>query len=472
MKILLIRPWVNKKITTVKNFLFGEPLGIECVSTILKEQGNEVLLADFMVEQNAKVSTYLENFNPDIVGITSQCTDVENVLEIAKQVKSFNSNIVVIVGGVQAMVYPNSFFDENVDHVFKSTTRANYKTLIEHIKRKDILLDAIDGIYSKSLKFKNEKEFCYNEYIVPDTESTKRYRKQYRYVGFQPCAVIQTSFGCRNRCRFCVRWKLEGPMLREVDINEIVEQIGSLDEDYVMICDNDFLITEERLIKFCDLLEEKNIQKKYICYGSVNSILEKEYLFERLSKNGLVAVIVGYESFDDTQLKKYNKSATTDENLKATEILRKNKIACWGSFILHPDWDKSDFKKLNNYKKMLKPELLTFSPLNPHPLTPLFNEYKDRLLYDEEDYDKWNFGDVLIMPSKMSLKEYYWEVLKFTFGVNLNLHSVKYTLKAFPISNTLRMLFGFNTLISVYIKNFLNADKRERDLKNKLLGKV
>lgn len=467
MKILLIRPWVNKKITTVKNFLFGEPLGIECVSTILKEQGNEVLLADFMVEQNAKVSTYLESFKPDIVGITSQCTDVENVLEIAKQVKSFDQNITVIVGGVQAMVYPNSFFNENVDHIFKSTTRANYKALIDHIKRKDKLLDAIDGIYSKSLGYKNDKEFCYNEYVVPDTKSTQRYRKQYRYVGFQPCAVIQTSFGCRNRCRFCVRWKLEGPVLREIDINEIVEQINSLDEDYIMICDNDFLITEQRLIQFCDLLEAKNIRKKYICYGSVNSILEKEYLFERLAKNGLVAVIVGYESFDNTQLQKYNKSATTDENLIATEILRKNKIAAWGSFILHPDWDKSDFKKLNKYKKMLKPELLTFSPLNPHPLTPLFNEYKDRLLYDEEDYDKWNFGDVLIMPSKMSLKAYYWEVLKFTFGVNLNLHSVKYTLKTFPIGNTMRMLFGFNTLISVYIKNFLNAGKREKEIKIK-----
>ena len=31
MRVLLVRPWVNKKITTVKNFLFGEPLGVECV---------------------------------------------------------------------------------------------------------------------------------------------------------------------------------------------------------------------------------------------------------------------------------------------------------------------------------------------------------------------------------------------------------------------------------------------------------
>lgn len=455
MRILLVRPWVNKKITTVKNFLFGEPLGIECVSTILKEQGHEVLLADFMAEENGSMKDYLKSFKPDVVGITSQCTDVENVILIAKITKKFNSDISTIVGGVQAMVYPNSFFCEYVDYVFKSTTRDNYNKLMNLIQSKMPQKENIEGIYSKEMNFENYIESCYNEYIRPDTSCTKRYRHKYKYVGFQPCAVIQTSFGCRNRCEFCVRWKLEGPLLREVDIYKIVEQIEDLDEPYVMICDNDFLINRKRLEKFCDLLEEKNIKKQYICYGSVNSILEKPQLFERLNKNGLIAVIVGYESFDDNQLKSYNKSASSDENLKATRVLQKNNIACWGSFILHPDWNKDDFRKLNAYKKLLKPELLTFSPLNPHPLTPLFEQYRDRLLYDETDYEKWNFGDVLIRPSKMSLRRYYFEVLKFTFKVNFNLHSIKYTIKAFPIKNTLKMVFGFNTLISVYIKNFL-----------------
>ena len=457
MRVLLVRPWVNKKITTVKNFLFGEPLGVECVATILKEQGHKVLLADFMAEPNGRLGAYINKFRPKVIGITSQCTDVENVVKIAKIAKKYDKDIKVIVGGVQAMVYPNSFFSKYVDHVFKSTTRANYKELMELIASGKKQEKAIVGIFSKELNFENAVEGCYNEYVRPDTNCSKRYRHLYKYVGFQPCAVVQTSFGCRNRCNFCVRWKLEGPTLREVDIEQIVQQLEELKEPYVMICDNDFLINKKRLEKFCELLEERKVRKKYICYGSVNSILEKEDLFKRLYKNGLIAVIVGYESFDNRQLKEYNKAATIDENLKATRILQRNKIACWGSFILHPDWDKNDFKKLLKYKNLLRPELMTFSPLNPHPLTPLFEEYRDRLLYDETDYEKWNFGDVLIMPSKMSLNEYYLEVLKFTFAVNMSWYSFLYTLRAFPIKNTLRMTFGFNTLISVYIKNFFRT---------------
>ena len=46
MKVLLVRPSLNKKTTTVRNFMFGEPIGIECVSTILKELKHNVLLIE------------------------------------------------------------------------------------------------------------------------------------------------------------------------------------------------------------------------------------------------------------------------------------------------------------------------------------------------------------------------------------------------------------------------------------------
>lgn len=454
MKILLIRPWVNEKITTVRNFLFGEPMGLECVATLLKESGAEILVADFMVEIKGTLESYLKTFQPDVVGITSQCTDVENVNTIAHAVKAYDATIQVMVGGVQATCFPNSFFNPHIDYVFKSTTRENVALLMAEMGSKSPVA-RIDGIYSKALDFINEGEFCLNEYVVPDRQVTARYRSSYKYVGYQPCAIVQTAYGCRNRCEFCVRWKLEGAQVREVDIEAIVNQIEALEEPYIMICDNDFLINEKRLEQFCDLMINRRIQKSFICYGSVNSVLEKPNLLHKLRCSGLVAVIIGYEAFDDKQLLIYNKSATVDDNVKATRLLQGAGIACWGSFIIHPDWDKQDFKSLLKYIDLLKPELITFSPLVPHPLTPLYEAFKARLLYTVEDYEKWNFGDVLIRPSKMSLQAYYFEVLKLTLKVNGNWHSVAYTLKTFPLKNTLLMLFGFKNLFSVYVKNFL-----------------
>ena len=89
--------------------------------------------------------------------------------------------------------------------------------------------------------------------------------------------------------------------MQEIPIEQIVDQIENIKEPYIMICDNDFLIHRSRLEKFCDLLEERNIKKEFVCYGSVNSILEKPETVARLKKNGLRSVIVGIEAFDNSR---------------------------------------------------------------------------------------------------------------------------------------------------------------------------
>lgn len=68
-----------------------------------------MVLADFMAEPKGNLMHYMKRIKPQVIGITSQCTDVENVLKIAEMAKRYDKDIKVIVGGVQAMVYPNSF---------------------------------------------------------------------------------------------------------------------------------------------------------------------------------------------------------------------------------------------------------------------------------------------------------------------------------------------------------------------------
>ena len=117
MKVLLVRPSLNKRTTTVRNFMFGEPIGIECVSTILKELKHNVLLVDLLVEKERKFIKYLKDFRPDVVGFTSQCTDIDNILYLASKVKDFDKNIKVIVGGIQATISPEAYFNKNIDYI-------------------------------------------------------------------------------------------------------------------------------------------------------------------------------------------------------------------------------------------------------------------------------------------------------------------------------------------------------------------
>ena len=192
MKILLVRPPRIKKAITIGEFMFCEPIGLEALYAVLKEK-HTVRILDMMIDKVDIVSE-CRDWKPDLVGLTSLCVDVGNVLAIARQIKNHDKGITTLVGGTQAYVEPAAFHDEAIDHVMQYTTTKNLLQLVETLEEGNAIRP-IDGIESKKLKFKSTGVAGRNEYIVPDITSTERYRKHYSYFGFRPCAIMQTSHG-------------------------------------------------------------------------------------------------------------------------------------------------------------------------------------------------------------------------------------------------------------------------------------
>ena len=118
----------------------------------------------------------------------------------------------------------------------------------------------------------------------------------------------------------------------------------------------------------------------------------------------------------------------------------------------HPDWDKNDFKEFRRYIKDLDPEISSISPLTPFPNLPLYETYKDKLLYDEDDYEKWSFGQVIIRPSKIDLRRYYFELLKTNLYVNLFINKKTEMIQHYGFRNIRRFLIGGIKTLNKYIK--------------------
>lgn len=232
----------------------------------------------------------------------------------------------------------------------------------------------------------------------------------------------------------------------------VIKQIEYIKEPYIMIVDNNFIYNQKRLAEFCDLIESRQIHKKFFCYGSAESIVNHRETLPRLVKNGLKAVIVGFESFDAKDLKSYHKKATLAQNLQAAAILKDLKIDCWASFILHPDWDKKDFQKLRQYIKGIKPEFASLNPMTPFPGGPLYHKYKDRVLFKKEDYDHWSFSIISVQPSQMSLRHYYYQVLKTNLYVNMFINRPYKMLRKYGCGNLLRILKGSLGFVNLYIR--------------------
>ncbi len=447
MRILLVRPPRIKQAITLSDFMFSEPLGLEMIYGVLKED-HEVEIFDMMIETDS-LTVKINEFKPELVGITSLCIDVIKVLKLCKETKEINSNIITAVGGTQAYLNPEGFYNENVDYIFEYTTRDNINIFLASLKKEEKIV--IDGVRARSLSYKSTGQKGRNEYMLPDRCSTNKYRNEYSYFGYKPAAIMEFGTGCKKVCDFCLRWRIEGAEEKLIDIELTKNDLRNIKEPTVMFIDNDFLCSEEKLNSFISIVKNLNFKKNYIMYGSVKGVIRYEKYLKELHEIGLKALLVGYETFNDDELLKYRKSSSTDDNLKASEILRKNKIDVWASFMAHPDWNKNDFISLRKYIKKLRPQITSISPLTPFPNMPMYEEFEDRLLYQKEDFEKWSFGQVMIKPSKISLKKYYFELLKTNLYVNIFINKNTEMIKKFGIINIFRILKGSLKAVKKYV---------------------
>lgn len=462
MKILLVRPPRIKQAITVSDFMFSEPLGLEMIYGQLEED-HTVEIFDMMVEKESLTSK-LAKYLPEVVGITSLCIDVHAVLHLCREAKTFNPETTTMVGGTQAFLSPLSFAEASVDYIFEFVDESNVKqffAILELSKgdqqKMEEKIALIPGIRTRFKGFASNGSKGRNKYLLPNRESTSSYRRKYSYFGYMPAAIMEYGTGCEKGCEFCLRWRIEGFQENLIDRNLLKKDLESIKEPTIMLVDNDFFASEQKIRTFFDLVRELNVQKNFIVYASVKGILSYEPLVKEFKELGLKAVLVGYESFKDSELSDYRKKSDTHDNLKAARILERLGIDAWASFIAHPDWSREDFRKLRRTVSLLKPQISTINPLTPFPNLPLYDKYKDRLLYPREDYKSWSFGQVMIRPSKISLRGYYCQLLLTNLYVNLVVNRKTEMLNQYGLRRILKLAVGSSRTFLRYCRLMINV---------------
>jgi hopanoid C-3 methylase len=129
-----------------------------------------------------------------------------------------------------------------------------------------------------------------------------------------------------------------------------------------------------------------------------------------LAEIGLRTVIVGFESFSDKELDKYNKHTSVAMYKETMAVLHQEKIDVFATIIIPPDWDKSDFKNMVDVIKSLGIHFVNLQPLTPLPKTGVsFPE--DQIIIDKKNYPQWDLAHISVQPTKLSVPEFYKEIL-------------------------------------------------------------
>ena len=112
MKILLIEPAKAPRSIGGEDVFIYEPLALEYVAAGVSKD-HDVRILDMRLERN--LAGALDDFRPDVVGLTSYTVHVNVVRKITEQIKKWNPDTLVVVGGHHATVVPGDFLSPSID---------------------------------------------------------------------------------------------------------------------------------------------------------------------------------------------------------------------------------------------------------------------------------------------------------------------------------------------------------------------
>lgn len=443
MKILLVKPNPSPQSINLQSFMICEPLELEYCAALLHKLGHESRIADLVIDKSFPKALTTDHY--DAVAFTAYQVHIGIVKKYAAYAKKVRPDIVTMVGGVQAEVVPQSFDDENIDVVLTGGLTA---------------LEAVIGAMERGESRQKLKELGRTparanfDFPFPDRSKTEKYRKHYNYIFHDECATIKTSFSCAYDCEFCFCTRLGG--YRERDITEVVDELESIRERNVFIVDDDFLYNRKRVLEFCDLVTRRNIKKTYIAFGRADFIAANEDVIARLAQCGFDAFFVGLESFKSCELSNYNKRTTVETNNRAVRILEKYGIQCYSGLIVGYDWEKSDFDQLIAYINGFEHPMVNIQPITPIKGTPYYERVKDLIFEDETRYERFDMAHVVIKPQKMSVRAFYYNILRAYMKTMVSAKSRRYIKVRYGRKIYRRVRRGAYKIIWQYIKLIIN----------------
>lgn len=287
------------------------PLGVLFLGAVLEEKGYdiEIVPSDILGYNWNDIAKKIEDFKPDIVGVTTTTENRFESFKLVKIAKQINPNIVTILGGphISMAKMDTLIHIKDVDVISIGEGENTVIDFAETIKTGDSL-SKVKGIYYRDkygkIIFTGERKKIENldelpfpaRHLIPmdkynfyiDTRDGMRRKAQ----------NIITSRGCPFNCYFCatpINWgrRMRGysPEKVLVEIELLMDRYGA---EFIWFYDDTLNYNSERLNKIMDMIIERRLNIKFSNEFRID-IIDKP-LLEKMRKAGLEMGYFGIEA--------------------------------------------------------------------------------------------------------------------------------------------------------------------------------
>jgi len=381
------------------------PLGIQTLAPVLRQCGHRVQMFDTCHPQMKveHITQAVETEEPDVIALSFlSTTTYPAVKNMAKRLKLDAPKIPVIVGGAFATMNP--------DHILRDCSYINCVGVGEG---EELLPDYLNNLNDPGsvagLVWRNAEEIVGNapRPIIKDLDQfpyPDRISLPIDYIELLPLDVpavlsldkfctMQTSRGCTYSCFYCDIPSLSKGKWRCRSAEHVLgemQQLNDMGYRSIYFTDDHFLINRKRINGICHGIIERKLEFRWGCEGRADAVaVDQLPIMVRANCHFLA---FGVEAGTQKVLDRLKKNQTLEQVEHAVSEAKRQGIArVHGFFVIgSPGETEEDIMESFRFAARLKLDTFGFNRLCASRGTPLWQEYVDRRIIDDErDWHKW-----------------------------------------------------------------------------------
>lgn len=324
------------------NTSLADEQGPASIAAYLNDNGHVARL--IAMDKNGINNGIFEEFNPDIIGLSVYHEELDSAFYIADQIKMKDNSRLVVIGGYSATYYYEEIFriSTSIDFVMKGEGEFAWKVLCDNFDNKANIFESPNLIYRDK---ENKLHINSNAAPIESLDMLEFSDKGILVDNEFQIAHLATTRGCFGSCSFCYSHKFFDPSgkvrWRGKDPQKIIEEIKALVTKYgihrIVFDDASFEDSYQGLSRaeqIIDLILEANLEFTFEVFfrASIYKRLS-DVLLQKLIDAGLSSVFIGIESFNEKELKIFNKHVGVLDNDKVIDYFRNKNINVQIGFI-------------------------------------------------------------------------------------------------------------------------------------------
>lgn len=349
-------------------------LGLLTVAALCPSYAKVKLVDDDYEEIDYKEDT-------DLVGISLLTINALRAYEISKKFRE--KNITVVFGGMHVTACPEEA-GEYADAIVTGEAEDTWPGLLQDFEK-----GKLKNVYRSS----NSSDLS----NMPQPRRDLLDKRKYVTVN-----TVQATRGCPFDCEFCSITSLFGRKTRFRPVEEVIEEIKSLEGNIFLLNDDNIAQMSGYYRKL--FLKLIPLKKRWAGNASWNIARDEETL-KLLEKSGCRGLFIGFESLKPQPgVKKIASSA--DNALLYKETVRKlhdHRIKAIGAFIFGFDHeDESVFDRTLEFIQDSQIDAAQLNILTPFPGTPLYRRLKREGRITESNWNNYMTSNLCFKLKHMS----------------------------------------------------------------------